>query len=124
MIKIGILGDIGSGKSYVAKKFGYPVFNADLEVSKLYQKDKKIFDKLKIKLPNYIFSFPIKKNEISKAILSNKSNLKKIIKIVHHEPFKPAQGKTKDTITVPVQSFPNVDWRMTICELGGPIDTM
>ena len=85
MIKIGILGDIGSGKSYVAKNFGYPVFNADLEVSKLYQKDKKIFDKLKIKLPNYIFSFPIKKNEISKAILSNKSNLKKIIKIVHPE---------------------------------------
>ena len=29
MIKIGILGDIGSGKSYVAGKFGYPVFNAD-----------------------------------------------------------------------------------------------
>ena len=85
MIKIGILGDIGSGKSYVAKNFGYPVFNADLEVSKLYQKDKKVFDKLKIKLPNYIFSFPIKKNEISKAILSNKSNLKKIIKIVHPE---------------------------------------
>ena len=85
MIKIGILGDIGSGKSYVAKNFGYPVFNADLEVSKLYQKDKKIFNKLKIKLSNYIFSFPIKKNEISKAILSNKSNLKKIIKIVHPE---------------------------------------
>ena len=85
MIRIGILGDIGSGKSYVAKNFGYPVFNADLEVSKLYQKDKKIFDKLKIKLPNYIFSFPIKKNEISKAILSNKYNLKKIIKIVHPE---------------------------------------
>ena len=30
MIKIGILGDIGSGKSYVAKNFGYPVFNADV----------------------------------------------------------------------------------------------
>ena len=41
MIKIGILGDIGSGKSFVAKKFGYPVFNADVEVSKLYKKNKK-----------------------------------------------------------------------------------
>ena len=29
MKRIGILGNIGSGKSYVAKSFGYPVFNAD-----------------------------------------------------------------------------------------------
>ena len=49
MIKIGILGSIGSGKSYVAKNFGYPVFNADLEVSKLYKNDKKIYSKLKKK---------------------------------------------------------------------------
>ena len=42
MIRIGILGDIGSGKSYYANNFGYPVFNADDEVSKLYKKDKKL----------------------------------------------------------------------------------
>ncbi len=47
MIRIALVGDIGSGKSYVAKNFGYPVFNADFEVSKLYKKDKKIFKKLK-----------------------------------------------------------------------------
>ena len=85
MIKIGILGDIGSGKSYVANNFGYPVFNADLEVSILYKKDRKVFNKLKKNLPKYIYSFPINKNEISSAILANKSNLKKIIKIVHLE---------------------------------------
>ena len=85
MIKIAILGGIGSGKSYVARNFGYPVFNADLEVSRLYKKDKKIFVKLKKKLSKYIHSFPIKKKEISKAILANKSNLSKIVKIVHFE---------------------------------------
>ena len=85
MIKIGILGDIGSGKSYVAKNFGYPVFNADFEVGKLYKKNRKIFNKLKKVLPKYIYSFPINKNEISNAILVNKSNLKKIIEIVHIE---------------------------------------
>ena len=85
MIKIGILGDIGSGKSYVAKSFGYPVFNADAEVGKLYKKDRKIFNELKKVLPKYIHSFPVNKNEISNAILANKSNLKKIIKIVHLE---------------------------------------
>jgi len=85
MIKIGILGDIGSGKSYVAKNFGYPVFNADVEVGKLYRKERKIFNKLKKVLPKYIYLFPINKSEISKAILANKSNLKKIVKIVHLE---------------------------------------
>ena len=85
MIKIGILGDIGSGKSHIAKNFGYPVFNADIEVGKLYKTDKKIFNKLKKVLPKYIYSFPVNKEEISNAILSNKSNLKKIVKIVHLE---------------------------------------
>ncbi len=85
MIRIGILGDIGSGKSYIAKNFGYPVFNADKEVAKLYSKNEKIFRKLKKVLPKYIHSFPIEKNEVSKAILDNKNNLKKIVKIVHLE---------------------------------------
>ena len=85
MIRIGILGDIGSGKSYVAQNFGYPVFNADYEVAKLYQQNKYVFNKLKIKLPKYIYSFPIEKSEISNAILTNKNNLKKIVKIVHVE---------------------------------------
>ena len=85
MIRIGIIGNIGSGKSYVAQNFGYPVFNADYEVAQLYQRDKKIFTKLKKSLPKYIQSFPIKKKEVSNAILANKNNLKKIVKIVHKE---------------------------------------
>ena len=58
-IKIGILGDIGSGKSFIAKNFGYPIFNADKEVGKLYKKDKKIFNKLNKILPKYFYTFPI-----------------------------------------------------------------
>ena len=85
MIIIGILGDIGSGKSYVAQNFGYPVFNADYEVAKLYQQNKNIFNRLKVELPKYINSFPIEKKEISDAILANENNLKEIVKIVHFE---------------------------------------
>ena len=47
MIKIGIIGDIGSGKSFVAKQFKYPIFNADLEVKKIYKKNRFCFKKLK-----------------------------------------------------------------------------
>ena len=85
MIRIGILGNIGSGKSYVANNFGYPVFDADFEVAKLYKKNKKTFLKLQKLLPNNIKSFPIEKKEVTEAILQKKGNLKKIIKIVHTE---------------------------------------
>jgi len=83
MIKICILGEIGSGKSFIAKQFGYPVFNADNEVGKIYKRDKKCFTKLNKAVPKYILSFPVNKKEILKSILSNQRNLKKIIKIIH-----------------------------------------
>ena len=85
MIRLAVLGDIGSGKSYVAKNFGYPVFNADNEVNKLYKKNKKIFKKLKKNLSKYVFSYPINKNELLNAILVNDTNLRKIVKVVHPE---------------------------------------
>ena len=47
MIKVAILGDIGSGKTFVANKFGYPVFNADTEVANIYKKNKNCFLRLK-----------------------------------------------------------------------------
>ena len=83
MIKIAIIGDIGSGKSFVSKQFLSPVFDADKEVKKIYQNARKCFKKLKKILPKFISSFPIKKKEIGKAILENKNNLKKIINVVH-----------------------------------------
>ena len=70
MIRIGVVGSIGSGKSYVSKSFGFPLFNADIEVAKLYKKDKTIFIKLKKILPEYFNSFPVKKKEVAKAILA------------------------------------------------------
>jgi len=88
MIRIGIVGDIGSGKSYIAKQFGRPVFDADAEVAKLYKKSKKCYKKLKKKLPDHINSFPVKKNRILESIASNNNNLKKIIKIIHPEIIK------------------------------------
>ena len=83
MIKIGIVGDIGSGKSFAAKQFGSPIFDADKEVLKIYRKDKDCFIKLKKKIPKFIISFPIKKSELKKSIFENKKNLKIIEKIVH-----------------------------------------
>ena len=85
MIRIAVVGGIGSGKSYIAKLFGYPVFNADIEVAKLYRKNRKCYKKLKKILPKYIKSFPIKKKNLTKAVIDDQENLKKIIKIIHPE---------------------------------------
>ena len=85
MIRIAVLGDIGSGKSYVAKQFGYPVFNADVEVAKLYNKNRKCYNKLKKIFPEYIISFPVKKTELIRTIIAGQHNLRKIIKIIHPE---------------------------------------
>ena len=83
MIRVGIVGGIGSGKSFISRLFGYPVFNADDEVKSIYKKNKNCFNKLKIKLPKFIKTFPIKKKELISSISSNKKNLKIISSVVH-----------------------------------------
>ena len=83
MIRAAVIGSIGSGKTFVAKLFKCPVFNADDEVKKIYKTNKVCFNKLKKILPSHIKSFPIKKRELVEAISEDKKNLKKISYIVH-----------------------------------------
>ena len=81
MIRIALVGKIGSGKTYVSRLFKFPIFNADKQVKKIYRNNKSCFKKLNKKFPKYIKSFPIKKTEILRIL--NKQNIKKISKIVH-----------------------------------------
>ena len=83
MIKISLVGDIGSGKTHVSKLFRAPCFSADTEVKKLYRNNRQCFKKLKRKFPQFIKTFPIKKNELSNTIKNKSSNLKSIGFIVH-----------------------------------------
>ena len=83
MIKISLVGDIGSGKTFISKLFRAPCFFADVEVKKLYNSNRQCFIKLKKKFPQFIKTFPIKKIELSNTIKSNFSNLKSIGFIVH-----------------------------------------
>ena len=72
MIRIAVLGDIGSGKSFFAKQLNIPLFNADNTVFDLYKSSRNLYAKLKKSFPKYISKFPI-----------DKDDLVKIIKIVH-----------------------------------------
>ena len=83
MIRIGLIGGIGSGKSFISKLFKSPVFNADKEVELLYKNNLECFKRLKKKLPRFVKSFPISKNQLIKAINEDKKNLKMISSVVH-----------------------------------------
>src|SRR6056300_1392531 len=83
MIRIALVGDNGSGKSFISNLINQPVFNADLEVADIYRKDKSCFAKIKKAIPNYFSKPPIKKTELIQSIKEDKNNLKKISNIVH-----------------------------------------
>jgi dephospho-CoA kinase len=107
MIRIAVVGDIGSGKSHIAKLFNYPIFNADLVVAKVYKTNKKCFKSLKKKLPKYFSSLPIKKKEIIKAIVDSEINLKKITSTIHPEIRKKMniflkKNKKKDAVILDI----------------------
>ena len=77
MIRLGVIGGIGSGKSFISKLFNAPVFNADKEVDILYKSSFECYRKLSKKLPKFVESFPISKIQLIKAINHDKKNLKK-----------------------------------------------
>ena len=83
MNSIGILGDIGSGKTFISQSFGYPVFNADKEIARIYNNNRNCFKKLNKNFSKHITKFPIDKKEIINLILDDYNNLKKMGKIVH-----------------------------------------
>ena len=67
MKRIAVVGDIGSGKSYIAKLFNCPVFNADLEVAKIYKTSKSSFKVLKKKTTKIFFIISSKKRRNYKS---------------------------------------------------------
>ena len=83
MIRVCIIGGIGSGKTSISRLFRFPVFNADKEVKFIYKNNKSCFRNLRSKLPKFIKSYPIKKKDLISAINDNEKNLKKISSVVH-----------------------------------------
>tara|TARA_B100000989_G_C19335586_1_gene382757 strand:+ start:123 stop:710 length:588 start_codon:yes stop_codon:yes gene_type:complete len=83
MIRIVLVGDIGSGKTHISKLFQTPYFSADKEVKKIYKRSRKCFIFLRKKFPNFIKTFPIKKKELTSVIKNNIFDLKKIGIVVH-----------------------------------------
>ena len=88
MIKVGITGGIGSGKTIVCqifKKLGVPVFDADSVAKNLLNTNSVIKEQLIYIFGNNIYNNDAQliKKELSKIIFKDKSALKKVNSIVH-----------------------------------------
>ena len=92
MIKIGITGGLGSGKSTVCKVFkvlGIPVFNADEEARRLMQEDKNLVEKIKELFGEEAYlNNKLNRAKLAAMVFENKDLLQKLNALVH-----PAVGK-------------------------------
>ena len=86
MVRVGILGSVGSGKSFVAnifKELGFNIFSADSEVANIY-KNNKIVNKKISKLFNLkLYKGKINKQELRDSLKKNPSKFRFLNKIVH-----------------------------------------
>ena len=85
MIKIGITGSIGTGKTTVAKMFALfkiPVFDADKEIKKILNNEE-IIKKLKKTWPQTIKKNDIDKPKLKSIVFSNKKEKKILEKLLY-----------------------------------------
>lgn len=93
MIKVGLTGGIGSGKSIVARVFqimGIPVYNSDERAKALYVESKEVKAAVIDLLgeQSYLESGELNRKYIGEQVFSNQSLLEQLNKIIH-----PAVGR-------------------------------
>jgi len=93
MLKIGITGNIGSGKTTVSKIFeilGIPVFYADDEAKKVMVKDAILIDAIKKTFgdESYFNDDTLNRKYIAGVVFNNNAELAKLNAIVHPATFR------------------------------------
>jgi dephospho-CoA kinase len=87
MLKVGLTGGIGSGKSTVGRIFstlGIPVYQADIAAKRLYDTDNELKKGLKQLFGEYLYaSGSLDRRMLANIIFSDKENLRKINALVH-----------------------------------------
>lgn len=88
MIKVGLTGGIGSGKSLISnifRKLGIPVYDSDSATKALYKSDSILKEQIQNAFgkESYLDSGELNKKFIAKLIFSDKEKLKLINHIVH-----------------------------------------
>ena len=87
MLKIGLTGGIGSGKTTVTKifeKFNIPIFYSDFEAKKCMQSDVSLIKNIKATFGSDIYSNrKLEKDRLARIIFNNDSALQTINRLVH-----------------------------------------
>ena len=93
MIKVGLTGGIGSGKTVVSEIFirlGIPIFNSDNEAKIILNSDKEVIHQIHNIFGNIYTKKGINKLKLASLIFNDRKALKKINSIIHpkvHESF-------------------------------------
>lgn len=86
MVKVGILGPVGSGKSFVANIFrtlGFNVFSADAEVCKIYQNNRIVNKKISKSFRLKLYKNRINKEQLREFVKKYPKKFKFLNKIIH-----------------------------------------
>lgn len=88
MLKVGITGGIGSGKTYVSNLFNLdykiPVYNSDLEAKRIMNTNQTIINQLIDWYGNSVyFNNELNRKFLADIIFNNKEELKKVNNLVH-----------------------------------------
>lgn len=86
MVRVGILGSVGSGKSFVANIFrelGFNIFSADNEVANIYNNNKIVNKKISKFVKLKLYKGKINKQELRDSLKKNPNKFRFLNKIIH-----------------------------------------
>ena len=86
MVSVGIIGSVGSGKSFVAnifKELNFNIFSADNEVNNIYKKNKSINKKISKFFKLKLYKARINRQELRDALKKNPKKFSFLNKIIH-----------------------------------------
>jgi len=86
MIKVGLTGGIGSGKTLISEVFvrlGIPVFEADTEAKIILNSDKEVIAQVKAHFGDIYTKEGVDKQKLASLIFNNKEALTTINSIIH-----------------------------------------
>ena len=86
MVRVGILGSVGSGKSFVAnifKELSFNIFSADNEVANIYKNNKTVNKKIAKFFKLKLYKGKINKQDLRDSLKKNPKKFKFLNKIIH-----------------------------------------